>query len=72
LTLPFDFLFFGAVDPKKVKDPSEIPYMQRPGGQPDNSDLKKGGASFSVFGKKKAAPEPKKEPEPKKTNWWTL
>eukprot|EP00526_Cylindrotheca_closterium_P023555 CAMPEP_0113635148 /NCGR_PEP_ID=MMETSP0017_2-20120614/18314_1 /TAXON_ID=2856 /ORGANISM="Cylindrotheca closterium" /LENGTH=159 /DNA_ID=CAMNT_0000545901 /DNA_START=28 /DNA_END=507 /DNA_ORIENTATION=- /assembly_acc=CAM_ASM_000147 len=62
------------VDPKKVKDASEIPYMQRQGGKPDDSDLKggkKGG--FSLFGgnKKKAAAEPAPEPE-KKTNWWTL
>ncbi|KAG7350772.1 hypothetical protein IV203_010132 [Nitzschia inconspicua] len=60
------------VDPRKVKDPKEIPYMQRPGGKPDDSDLKKGGG-FSLFGgKKKAAPE-KAAPAPeKKTNWWTL
>jgi hypothetical protein len=60
------------VDPKKVKDPSEIPYMQRPGGTADGSDLTKNGSSpFSLFGKKKAK-EPEPEPEPKKTNWWTL
>lgn len=58
------------VDPTKVKDPRELPYMQRPGGAPDDSDLKKGGGVFSMFGKKKAA-EPEPEPE-KKTNWWTL
>ena len=60
------------VDPKKVKDPSEIPYMQRPGGKPDNSDLKKGGG-FSLFGgkKQKKEPEPKQQ-EPEKKNWWTL
>mmetsp|Transcript_14670 Transcript_14670/g.20742 ORF Transcript_14670/g.20742 Transcript_14670/m.20742 type:complete len:160 (+) Transcript_14670:79-558(+) len=62
------------VDPRSVKDPSEIPYMQRPGGMPDDSDLKKGGRNaggfFGMGKKKKAAPEP--EPEPKKKNWWTL
>lgn len=57
------------VDPTKVKDPKELPYMQRPGGAPDDSDLKKGGGMFGMFNKKK----PEAEPEPeKKTNWWTL
>merc|ERR1712071_594959 len=53
------------VDPKSVKDAKDLPYMQRPGGSADDSDLgkKKGGFSFS-FGKKKA-PEPEPEPEPK-------
>ena len=44
------------VDPKKVKDPKEIPYMQRPGGMPDDSDLKQkkgGGFLDGLFGKKK-------------------
>lgn len=60
------------VDPKKVKDPSEIPYMQRPGGMPDDSDLKKANNPFGgIFGKKKA-PEPEPAPEPPKKNWWTL
>jgi hypothetical protein len=60
------------VDPKKVKDPKQIPYMQRPGGAPDDSDIKTGGG-FSLFGKKKAEPKKKPEPAPeKKTNWWTL
>jgi hypothetical protein len=59
------------VDPKKVKDPKEIPYMQRPGGAPDDSDLRKGGRVSFLPGKKKDAAA-KKEPEPKKTNWWTL
>ncbi len=59
-----------SVDPKKVKDPKEIPYMQRPGGAPDDSDLKKGGKP--LFGGKKKEIVAKKEPEPKKTNWWTL
>ncbi len=60
------------VDPRSVKDASELPYMQRPGGMPDDSDLKKPKGGFSFFGKKPAA---KKEPEPepeKKTNWWNL
>lgn len=64
--------FSNAVDPKTVKDPKDLPYMQRPGGAPDGSDLKKGGAKkvgFS-FGKKKA-PEPEPEP-PKKKNFWTF
>jgi hypothetical protein len=61
------------VDPKKVKDPKEIPYMQRQGGAPDDSDLKKGGGGgiFGMFGKKKQ-PEPEPEPEPKKKNFWTF
>jgi len=60
------------VDPTKVKNPKDIPYMQRPGGKPDNSDLKSGGGILgSMFGEKKAA-KPKAEPEPKPTNWWTL
>ena len=58
------------VDPTKVKDPKELPYMQRPGGAPDDSDLKKGGGVFSMFNKK-AKPAPEPEPE-KTTNWWTL
>lgn len=28
------------VDPNSVKDPKELPYMQRPGGMADGSDLK--------------------------------
>lgn len=62
------------VDPRKVKDPREIPYMQRPGGRPDDSDLKNVGSNpfGSFFGAKT-----KKEEEPaaetkKQTNWWTL
>lgn len=37
------------VDPRKVKDPKDLPYMQRPGGSADDADLKKkqGGFSFS-------------------------
>ncbi|KAL3921330.1 MAG: hypothetical protein SGARI_006707 [Bacillariaceae sp.] len=62
------------VDPKKVKDPKDLPYMQRPGGSADDSDLGKKGGGFSLFGKKKAAPAkaaPAPAPE-KKQNWWTL
>lgn len=60
------------VDPTKVKDPREIPYMQRPGGMPDDSDLKKSSNNiFGMFGKKKT-PEPEPAPEPPKKNWWTL
>ncbi|GFH53567.1 hypothetical protein CTEN210_10043 [Chaetoceros tenuissimus] len=61
------------VDPNKVKDVSEIPYMQRQGGKPDDSDLKKGGGGgfFGMFGKKKE-PEPEPEPEPPKKNFWTF
>ena len=59
------------VDPKSVKDPSKLPYMQRKGGQADDSDLKKkSSGGFSFFGKKAAKPEP--TPEPEKKNWWTL
>eukprot|EP00590_Aulacoseira_subarctica_P003755 CAMPEP_0172417702 /NCGR_PEP_ID=MMETSP1064-20121228/4223_1 /TAXON_ID=202472 /ORGANISM="Aulacoseira subarctica , Strain CCAP 1002/5" /LENGTH=156 /DNA_ID=CAMNT_0013156193 /DNA_START=92 /DNA_END=559 /DNA_ORIENTATION=- len=59
------------VNPKEVKDLREIPYMQRPGGKPDDSDLKpkSSGIKLPMFAKK---PEAKKEPEKpqeKKTNW---
>jgi len=60
------------VDPTKVKNPKDVPYMQRPGGMPDDSDLKKSTPLANLFGgmnKKKSAPEPVEE---KKTNWWTL
>jgi hypothetical protein len=60
------------VDPTKVKDPKDIPYMQRPGGKPDDSDLKKP-SPFGMFGgAKKATPEKKEAPPAKGTNWWTL
>eukprot|EP00527_Entomoneis_sp_CCMP2396_P009709 CAMPEP_0198136454 /NCGR_PEP_ID=MMETSP1443-20131203/105_1 /TAXON_ID=186043 /ORGANISM="Entomoneis sp., Strain CCMP2396" /LENGTH=138 /DNA_ID=CAMNT_0043797679 /DNA_START=96 /DNA_END=509 /DNA_ORIENTATION=- len=56
------------VDPKTAKSVKDLPYMQRPGGSADDSDLqKKKGGMFS-FGKKKKAPEPEPEPE-KKPNW---
>jgi len=60
------------VDPKTVKDPKDIPYMQRAGGTPDGSDLKKSVVNpfANIFGKKKA-PEPAPAPE-KKPNWWNL
>merc|ERR1740127_199623 len=59
------------VDPKSVKDPKNLPYMQRPGGSSDDSDItgKKMGV-FSFFGKKKEEPEPELEPE--KKNFWTF
>jgi hypothetical protein len=61
------------VDPTKAKRPEDIPYMQRPGGKPDNSDLKKS-SPFSLFGGAKKATEAKKgdAPPAKGTNWWTL
>mmetsp|Transcript_28473 Transcript_28473/g.43601 ORF Transcript_28473/g.43601 Transcript_28473/m.43601 type:complete len:154 (-) Transcript_28473:231-692(-) len=62
------------VDPKSVKSDKEIPYMQRQGGKPDDSDLKKGGGGgglFSMFNKKKPEPKPV-VPEPKKKNPWTF
>ena len=47
------------------------PHRQRPGGKPDDSDLKPSNpfANMFNFGKKK-----EEEPvvEEKKTNWWTL
>ena len=62
-------LYNATVDPRKVKDPKELPYMQRPGGSADDSDIKKKGG-FSFFGGKKKA-EKKEPPAPeKKTNWW--
>ena len=59
------------VDPRTVKNESELPYMQRKGGSADDADLKKKNNPFSgMFGKKK---EPESvEEEPKKTNWWNL
>lgn len=92
------------VDPTKVKDPKEIPYMyvlvsttcighgvllsffmiltlfasrsiydrQRPGGKPDDSDLKKPSAFGGMFGFGKQKQEAEPEPEQKSTNWWTL
>uniref|UniRef100_A0A7S1YEE8 Uncharacterized protein n=1 Tax=Grammatophora oceanica TaxID=210454 RepID=A0A7S1YEE8_9STRA len=61
------------VDPTKVKNPKDLPYMQRPGGSADDSDIsgKKGGM-FSMFGNKKKKEEKKPEPPKKSTNWWTL
>ncbi len=60
------------VDPNKVKTAKEIPYMQRQGGKPDDSDLKAGGGGiFGMFGKKKPEPAPAPEP-PKKKNPWTF
>jgi hypothetical protein len=60
------------VDPTKVKSPKDLPYMQRPGGMPDDSDLKKPNpfSNMFSFGGKRKVDEP--EPEEKKTNWWTL
>lgn len=60
------------VDPKSVKNASELPYMQRPGGTADGADLNKKKGGFSLFGggNKKKVEEVKEEP--KGTNWWTL
>merc|ERR1719444_91960 len=56
------------VDPKSVKNAKDLPYMQRPGGQADDSDLKKkSSGGFSFFGKKAAKPEPTPEPERSRT-----
>lgn len=42
------------VDPKKAKSAKDVPYMQRPGGMPDDSDLKENKGLFGgLFGKKK-------------------
>ena len=60
------------VDPRTVKNPKDLPYMQRAGGSADDSDLdtkKKGFGGFFNFGKKK---EPEPEPEPPKKNPWTF
>merc|ERR1719231_788553 len=60
------------VDPRSVKSAKDLPYMQRPGGSADDSDIggNKGGlGGFFNFGKKKA-PEPEPEPEPPKKNFW--
>jgi hypothetical protein len=56
----FIFSFHLPVNPKGL-DPKDIPYMQRPGGRADDSDLigKKKTGAFSFGGKKKApAPVP--------------
>lgn len=58
------------VDPKTVKNPKDLPYMQRPGGSADDSDISKKKGGFFNFGKKKKEPEP--EPEPPKKNFWTF
>lgn len=61
------------VDPKSVKSAKDIPYMQRPGGKPDDSDLKVNKSPFGMFKKKPAAAKAAApEPEKKNTNWWTL
>jgi hypothetical protein len=59
------------VDPRNVKDASEIPYMQRKGGMADDSDLKKKPSAFGGFFAKKEVEKIEPTPEPKK-NWWTL
>ncbi|GMI33855.1 hypothetical protein TrCOL_g3235 [Triparma columacea] len=57
------------VDPTKVKNAKDIPYMQR-GGAPDDSDLKKPNFFDKLFKK----PEKKMEepPPPPKKNPWTF
>jgi hypothetical protein len=69
------------VDPTKVKDPSQVPYMQRPGGKADGSDLKSGGGTatglgsfFRPRGAAVAKEEDQSPPPPpqKSVNWWTL
>jgi hypothetical protein len=67
------------VDPTKVKDPSKVPYMQRPGGKADGSDLKKGasgagagGGFFRFGGPAKKDDTPPSQPPAKNVNWWTL
>ena len=53
-----------------VQMSSQLRDRQRPGGAPDNSDLKKKPAFSVPFGKKKEEPV---APAPeKKKNWWTL
>ncbi|EJK73775.1 hypothetical protein THAOC_04584 [Thalassiosira oceanica] len=63
------------VDPRTVKNPKDLPYMQRAGGAADDSDLKggnkKSGPTFFKMGGAKKKAEPTPEPE-KKKNWWTL
>jgi hypothetical protein len=64
-------VYITSVDPRSVKSAKEIPYMQRPGGAADGSDL--GGKKkplFSFGNKKKKDDTP--PPEPKKKNFWTL
>merc|ERR1719491_1896970 len=57
------------VDPKSVKDPKDLPYMQRPGGSADDGDLKKKKKPLFSFGKKKKK-EPEPEPEPVVKKLW--
>lgn len=60
------------VDPRSVKNPKDLPYMQRPGGSADDSDLGSNSNPFAkLFGGKPKAPEPEPE-EPPAKNWWTL
>jgi hypothetical protein len=59
------------VDPTKVKNKKDIPYMQRPGGSADDDDLQKK-TSFFNFANKKKETKTETKPEPPKTNWWTL
>lgn len=60
------------VDPNSVKNKDDLPYMQRPGGMADGSDLKGGAKKKGLFnmGGKKKAPEPEPE-KPKKKNFWS-
>merc|ERR1719446_838913 len=45
------------VDPRTVKNPKDLPYMQRPGGSADDSDIGSKNPFANLF-KKKAKPEP--------------
>ena len=57
------------VDPRKVKNAKDLPYMQRPGGSADDSDLSKKKPFTFSFGKKK---EEKPAEAPKKKNFWSM
>lgn len=59
------------VDPKSVKDPKDLPYMQRKGGSADDDDLKKETFFGKMFGKKKKVVEDEEDKGPK-TNYWTF
>lgn len=58
------------VDPTKVKNPKDIPYMQR-GGAPDDSDLKKPNFFDKLF-KKPSKDKKELPPPPAKKNPWTF
>lgn len=63
----------GLSDTVELFPPANAVYgRQRPGGKPDDSDLKPKNALANVFSFGKKKEEPVVEEEAPKTNWWTL